>query len=278
MMNSKEFVKKCVDVAENYKTLYVMGCFGAPIKSNNVSRYCTNHSYNQRAERTAMIKNAADQDPIIFGFDCCNLIKGILWGWCGNANAIYGGAKYVSQGVPDIGADTIIQRCKGVSTSGWDKMTAGEALWSPGHIGVYIGNGLAVECTPRWKNCVQITAVGNIGGKSGYNCRTWHKHGKLPYITYEEEKAAEESTKPEKKPDTEETQKPDEISVGDVVKFVGKGHFRTAYAKTGVKAKTGKAKVTAIKHGTQHPYHLVATSGSRSNVYGWVNADDIEKE
>ena len=54
----------------------------------------------------------------------------------------------------------------------------------PEHIGIYIGDGLCVECTPAWKNCVQITAVGNIGTKSGYNTRTWKKHGKLPYVDY----------------------------------------------------------------------------------------------
>lgn len=53
-----------------------------------------------------------------------------------------------------------------------------------GHIGVYIGNGLAVECTPRWSDGVQITAVHNIGKIAGYNGRTWTKHGKLPHVNY----------------------------------------------------------------------------------------------
>jgi murein L,D-transpeptidase YcbB/YkuD len=61
----------------------------------------------------------------------------------------------------------------------------------PGHIGVYVGDGLAVECTPKWKDGVQITAVHNIGKKKGYNGRAWAKHGKLPYLAYEEEKPVE---------------------------------------------------------------------------------------
>ena len=32
-----------------------------------------------------------------------------------------------------------------------------------------------------------ITAVANIGSKSGYNARKWKKWGKIPYVTYEEE-------------------------------------------------------------------------------------------
>ena len=185
MMKSSELVAKVVDIAKHYKTLYVMGCFGAPLTGSNVSRYCNNHSYNKNATRTAMIKAAANQSPPVFGFDCVCLIKGILWGWDGDASRTYGGAGYAINGVPDIGADTMIKRCKDATASGWDKVDPGEVVWTTGHIGVYIGNGLAVECSPRWANNVQITAVGNIGKKNGYNTRMWKKHGHLPYVTYD---------------------------------------------------------------------------------------------
>lgn len=69
-MTAKELVDKAVDIAKNYKTLYVMGCFGAPLTGGNVSRYCTNHSYNKAPDRTAMIKAAANQSPPVYGFDC----------------------------------------------------------------------------------------------------------------------------------------------------------------------------------------------------------------
>lgn len=180
VMKASEFVKKAKDIADNYKTLYVMGCFGAPLTEKNKVRYCDNHDYNRQSSRRAYIK-AASADT--FGFDCVCLIKGILWGWSGNKNKTYGGAKYAVNGVPDIGANSMIKKCSGVSKD-FSKIEVGEALWCEGHIGIYIGNGLAVECTPRWENCVQVTAVGNIGTKSGYNTRTWVKHGKLPYIDY----------------------------------------------------------------------------------------------
>lgn len=175
-----ELAEKCKDVAENYKTLYVMGCFGAPMTASNKTKYIAHHSYNRKATRTAMIKNATADT---FGFDCVNLIKGLLWGWNGNKSASHGGAKYATGGVPDTNADGMIKLCKDVSTD-FSSIQVGEAVWMPGHIGVYIGNGLAVECTPAWKNCVQITAVHNIGKKAGYNGRKWTKHGKLPYVEY----------------------------------------------------------------------------------------------
>ena len=36
-MTAKAFVDKAVDIAKNYKTLYVMGCFGAPLTGSNTS-------------------------------------------------------------------------------------------------------------------------------------------------------------------------------------------------------------------------------------------------
>src|SRR5699024_4686005 len=40
--------------------------------------------------------------------------------------------------------------------------------------------------------------------------------------------------------------------------------------------KPGQAKITAIAKGKAHPYHLIAVSGGGSNVYGWVNTNDIK--
>lgn len=183
VMKASEFVAKLKDIANNYKTLYVMGCYGAPMTSTNKTRYCKNHEYNMKATRTAKIK-AATADT--FGFDCVNLIKGVLWGWVGDKTKSHGGAKYKSNGVPDTNADGMIAICEGASTD-FSNIEVGEAVWLKGHIGIYIGNGLAVECTPAWKNKVQITAVKNIGTKSGYNSRTWTKHGRLPWIEYDVE-------------------------------------------------------------------------------------------
>ncbi|MCM1223828.1 MAG: phage tail tip lysozyme [Lachnospiraceae bacterium] len=202
MMKSKEFIRKATEIAKNYKTLYVMGCFGAPLTAANKKRYTQNHSYNKAADRTKMI-NAATEDT--FGFDCVCLIKGILWGWSGDKSKTYGGSGYAVNGVPDIGADSMITKCTGVSTSGWASMVPGEAVWCSGHIGIYIGDGLAVECTPKWENQVQITAVGNIGKKSGYNTRTWTKHGKLPYVDYSDQTTASAPSASGKAPATTNT-------------------------------------------------------------------------
>lgn len=190
VMTAAALVAKAVDIATNYKTLYVMGCFGAPMTDTNKTRYCKNHDYNKQTARTAMIQ-AASADT--FGFDCVCLIKGILWGWSGDKSKVYGGAQYASNGVQDASADGMIALCSGVTTN-FAGIVPGAAVWVKGHIGIYIGDGLAVECTPAWKNQVQITAVGNIGSKSGYNTRKWTKWGLLPYVDYSTASATQQTT------------------------------------------------------------------------------------
>ena len=179
-MICNDFVQKAKDIATNHKSLYVMGCFGSPMTATNKTRFIDHHSYNKKADRARIIQSASEDT---FGFDCVGLIKGILWGWSGSKNKVYGGAAYASNGVPDKDANQMINLCSGVSTN-FSNIVPGEVVWMKDHIGIYIGGGLAVESTPRWEDGVQITAVHNLGNKPGYNGRVWTKHGKLPYVEY----------------------------------------------------------------------------------------------
>lgn len=180
MMKVNDFIEKA-KLAVDSKTLYIKGCFGAPMNAKNKKRYSNNTEYNKKR---ADLIDACTSDT--FGFDCVCLIKGILWGWNADKNKTYGGASYESNDVPDFGTEGMLNYCKDVSTD-FTKIEKGEVLWLKGHAGIYIGNGLAIECTPKWANDVQITAVKNIGTLKGYNSRKWTKHGKLKFIDYTEE-------------------------------------------------------------------------------------------
>lgn len=183
VMTSTEFVNKLIDIANNKKTLYVLGAIGSPLTDANKARYINNHcsEYNGQSVRKDKIQKASKDT---FGFDCVCLIKSVLWGWNGDTTKSYGGATYASNGVPDIGADSIINVCSGISTN-FNQIEVGELVWKQGHVGIYIGEGLTVECTPIWSDGVQITSCNSQ--KTGYNCRYWTKHGKLPYIDYTKE-------------------------------------------------------------------------------------------
>lgn len=178
-MTNFEFAEKLTNVL-NFKTLYVNGCFGAPLNTRNKTRYTKNNSFNSRADRTKKIM-ASMQDT--FGFDCVCLIKGVLWGWTGDVNATYGGAKYSSNGVSDVNEKTMYEKHCTEHSTDFTKIMPGEFLYTNGHCGVYIGDGKAIECTYNWDDGVQVTEVWNIRKSSGKG-RTWLAHGKLNYIEY----------------------------------------------------------------------------------------------
>lgn len=173
-MTNKEFVEKLQDIVDNHKTVYMLGCFGAPVTDKLIAGKSKQIPAWYTPTKQSQLRKLIGKG--YFAFDCVNLLKGILWGWTGDANATYGGAKYKSNGVPDTNADGMIKLCNDVSND-FSRIDVGEAVWMPGHIGVYIGSGKVVECTPKWYNKVQITNL---------SARGWSKHGKLPYIKYEE--------------------------------------------------------------------------------------------
>lgn len=250
-----QLAERCLDVAQNYKTVYMWGVFGAPVTESVIAGKAKQYPSWYTSAKQASFRKLIGQG--YFGFDCVCLIKGLLWGWNGDASKNYGGASYASNGVPDIGADTMITKCKDVSTTGWADMEVGEALWVKGHIGIYVGNGLAVECTPAWKNKVQITAVKNIGTKAGYNARTWTKHGKLPYVTYTGEtvntpSAPSASTPSTSKPTTVTEKRATEAAYGFNKSLAG-AYAVTASSGLHIRngAGTNKASLAVLPKGTR---------------------------
>lgn len=178
VMTAEQFIDK-LKLAVDSKTLYCNSAFGAPCGyGNNRTRYARNQS-------AARKRKIMDADPDCFLFDCVCLIKGILWGWDADPNAIYGGADYCANGVPDMTINAITAQCSDYSSYIWDNIVPGEWLHLDGeHCGIAIGDGLAIECTPSWQDKVQITAIGNIGEVAGYPTRSWTGHGKLPWVDY----------------------------------------------------------------------------------------------
>lgn len=174
----EQLAQACREAAQ-HKTLYVYGAFGWPLTEENRARILAGYAYNRKDARRKKLEAA---DAQTFGFDCSGLIKGLLWGWTGDAQARYGGAVYRANGVSDSSADGMIAACEGVSED-FSAIQPGEAVWTKGHIGVYVGDGLAVECTPKWADGVQLTACNRE--ISGYPTRVWVKHGRLPYLRYE---------------------------------------------------------------------------------------------
>ena len=64
-------------------------------------------------------------------------------------------------------------------------------------------------------------------------------------------------------------------SLGNIVQFTGTTHYTSSSAAKGKACKSGKAKITQVAKGAKHPYHLIATDDSTSDVYGWVDKDKV---
>ena len=167
-MTNKQFAEKALMVAAQ-KTLYVKGGFGLVLNKSGKARAIASYDYNKK--RADMI-NAASNDT--FAFDCCGLVKGILWGFDANTKKVYGGAEYKSNGVDDLNEKGLFNQCTNISDD-MSTATEGDFLYMSRHCGIYIGGGKVVESSPAWENGVQITKLTD---------RKWKAHGRLKYITY----------------------------------------------------------------------------------------------
>lgn len=171
-MTNKVFIDKLLNIVNNYNTVYAYGTFGQKLTTSIINQKAKQYPNWYTTSRKNSLLNLVGKN--YYAFDCAGLIKGVLWGWNGS-NTTNGGAKYESNGVPDINANTMINKCTKVSTN-FTKIEMGELLWMNGHVGIYYKNNQVIECSPAFKNKVQITNLSQ---------RNWKKHGFLPWIEYD---------------------------------------------------------------------------------------------
>jgi len=109
--------------------------------------------------------------------DCVGLIKGYSWYDTASQMTIL-----VSNGMPDIGADTMYENAAEKGTIDTIPEIPGLAVWKEGHIGVYIGDGKVVEAYGTTSGVIR-SELANGG---------WTHWLKIPYITYLEQEDATE--------------------------------------------------------------------------------------
>ena len=176
----QEYVKMLYSIKNNLITYYGYGACGAPADYKYVNR-----SYEDNRQRYGVPYAPAGS----FIFDCAGFAyKAIPWGFCGDHNKCYGGATWPAKGAPlsELDTNDILSICTDVSED-FANVQPAEVLYIPGHVGIYVGNGLALECTSGWnENKVIETQVLNVNNfVTQKYARSWQKHGKLPFIDYE---------------------------------------------------------------------------------------------
>lgn len=188
-MTDKEFADIAQTIAESYNTVYASGMFGSPINEYTLENKTNSKWYTDDIKQE--LRNLVGKD--YFGFDCICLVKGILWGWNGERNAVDGGAIYKSNGIGDVDQDGFyLYHCyEKFSDFTEHEPHIGEYLLIEGkHAGIYIGDGFAVECTKIASsgiNGVIISAVANMGNKTGYHHTTWTHHATIEIVDYSHE-------------------------------------------------------------------------------------------
>lgn len=168
--------------------------------------------------------------------DCSGLIKGVLWGY-----PVSGTPK--SNGVPDVNSGSMINNyCTNVSTN-ISNAKEGWLLWLSGHVGIYLGNGNVVECTPT------LNGGGVVYSK--LTQRNWKKCGKLKWIDYSTTSTPTNGT----------------IKVGSKVKI-----------KTSAKTySTGQTIPSKYKNKTYTVQQVKTSKALIKELYSWVNLTDLQK-
>ena len=231
-MTNTEFANKLLEVRK-YQTRYAKGTFGQRATDSFINQKAKQYPKWYTDSRVASLKALSDDTRL---FDCVGLIKGVMWGF---PNIIY-----TSNGVKDYSDQTIWE----VSTDksyDFAHVEVGELLWLQGHVGVYIGQGKAIECTTAGTGNVQITAVSNIGQIAGLRSRKWTTHSKLPFIVYN----ATEGSNSNDKPKVDYSHYPilKKGSTGQYVKILQQLLVDKGYNPNGIDGIFGNGSLKAVK-------------------------------
>lgn len=102
--------------------------------------------------------------------DCVGLIKG--YGWLDPDTL---SIQYGTNGMPDIGANSMYHNATVSGPINTMPDTPGLAVWMDGHIGVYIGGGEVIEASSTKKGVIKTQLAG----------RGWSHWLEIPYINYD---------------------------------------------------------------------------------------------
>lgn len=168
-MNNEEFVRVAKTAAASH-TMYASGTFGQKYTESFLKQKASQYPLWYSPNRQNAIRREAASGPLYL-FDCCGLIKAIIWGWPNT--------KYASGNLPDVNDSGIWANCYDCS-SDFSDIIPGEIMHMQGHVGIYIGGGKVVEATTHWENKVLVSSI----YKEDKFYRKWQAHGKLKQLEY----------------------------------------------------------------------------------------------
>ena len=162
--NNLDLVKWAENAYAN-KWGYVWGTYGLVLDEENFNFKLQQYPEELEPNKEFILNNW-------FGgrtADCIGLIKGYSW-----YNPKTKEIEYGTNGMPDIGANTMFENAEEKGEISTIPEIKGLAVWQNGHIGIYIGTGEVIEAMGT-KYGVVKTKIKN---------RNWTHWLKIPYITY----------------------------------------------------------------------------------------------
>lgn len=172
-----EFAKRTV---QEGNWVYLMGSIGNYLTADFLRQKASMNQHNWYTQsKVNDIEKVLRTGKTYRCVDCIGLIKCYYWGDYrqGNASGYKPGT--------DVSADYMYRIATEKGSIQTIPEIPGLAVWMPGHIGVYIGNGKVIESTPNKK---YAKYEHNLGGpcETYLQGRGWTHWLKIPYITYEE--------------------------------------------------------------------------------------------
>ena len=169
-----EFAKQMLALGDD--TLYVYGSFGRTLTQSLINQKAKQYLYN--LPRKSLYKKIMNSKGTEYAFDCVGLIKAYYWGWNN------GKTTYISSQDKSANGMLAVAKVKGkIETM---PEIPGLLVQMNCHIGIYIGNGYVIECTPTKKYAKQSHGGGGVC-KTKLSDRKWKNWCECPYIEYEKE-------------------------------------------------------------------------------------------
>ena len=173
-MQSREFVEEAIRISK-LNTAYASGTFGQKFSEAFIRQKREQYPSSYPDSKIRSLRNKAANGDLYL-FDCCGLIKSIIWN--------FPSVVYKSNGLPDVNDSGIWNQYCVEKSNLWNNVEPGEILHMKGHVGIYIGEGKAIEATARWEEKVLVSHVMNISLDADHS-RKWEAHGKLTLLEYE---------------------------------------------------------------------------------------------
>lgn len=242
-----EYAKKCLALGND--SIYLYGSFGQKLTTAFINQKAKQYVYN--ISRQSIYKKCMNSEGTEYAFDCVGLIKSYIWGG-------YGKVDYNKN--QDVSANGMYNKAKVKGKISTMPETIGLLVHMSGHIGIYIGNGYVIECTPAKAFAKQNHGGGGVC-KTKLTDRKWVHWLECPFIEYKEEV---------KTPTTTTTPSTSSLKYSKNNKIILNGYLYSTSDGVGKGAKKTnyKGTITIVKKGAAKPYHI--------DKLGWVAEKDIK--